>query len=254
MFIYFWERGRDNACGEGQRVRETQNLKYAPGFELSAQSQTWGSNLRTMRSWIELKSDTESTEPFRCPIVSSLELTWMAAFIFSSNLLLLNVELEGTFPYPTPFQSLHPWIDAFQTARVGEAWQCSFSVLGSNECYHFQGLEFLFKSSPVSSDGGKEVLIIQIQPSSKCQILRFLKRENIFCWGWNPSFPLAWAPCSCWVFLHNRAHLMGKWNSQIIQKLYFSYYHIIKTSSPTILCFLLLMTEIFKHTHKQRKS
>ena len=36
--------------GEEQRERETQNLKQAPGSELSAQSPTRGLNSRTMRS------------------------------------------------------------------------------------------------------------------------------------------------------------------------------------------------------------
>ena len=37
-------------AGEGQRERETQNPKQAPGSELSAQGLTQGWNLRTMRS------------------------------------------------------------------------------------------------------------------------------------------------------------------------------------------------------------
>ena len=42
---------RDSAqAGEGQRERETQNPKQAPGSELSAQSPTWGSNSWTTRS------------------------------------------------------------------------------------------------------------------------------------------------------------------------------------------------------------
>ena len=39
MFIF--ERDRAQA-GEGQRERESQNLKQAPGFELSAQGPTRG--------------------------------------------------------------------------------------------------------------------------------------------------------------------------------------------------------------------
>ena len=35
---------------EGQRERETQNLKQAPGSELSTQSLTQGSNSQTTRS------------------------------------------------------------------------------------------------------------------------------------------------------------------------------------------------------------
>ena len=52
---------------KGQREREAQNLKQAPGSELSAQSQTRGSNPRTLRSCPELKSDAQTTEPPRCP-------------------------------------------------------------------------------------------------------------------------------------------------------------------------------------------
>ena len=52
MFIFETERNRA-WVGEGQRERETQNLKQAPGSELSAQSPTRGSNPLTMRSWPE---------------------------------------------------------------------------------------------------------------------------------------------------------------------------------------------------------
>ena len=47
MFIYF-ETEREQV-GEGQKERETQNPKQAPGSELSAQSPTGGSNSRTVR-------------------------------------------------------------------------------------------------------------------------------------------------------------------------------------------------------------
>ena len=49
LFLRKRERDRVQA-GEGQRKRETQNPKQAPGSELSAQSPTWGSNSRTVRS------------------------------------------------------------------------------------------------------------------------------------------------------------------------------------------------------------
>ena len=71
MFIYFWERQRQNASGLGQRERETQNLKQAPGSELSAQIPTRGSNPRAVRSWPEPKSDAQPTEPSRCPSLMS---------------------------------------------------------------------------------------------------------------------------------------------------------------------------------------
>ena len=46
----FFDRERQSASGEGQRERETQNPRQAPGSELSAQSPTWGSNSPTARS------------------------------------------------------------------------------------------------------------------------------------------------------------------------------------------------------------
>ena len=54
MFIIFekereGERDREQA-GKGKTERETQNQKQAPGSELLAQSQTWGSNSQTARS------------------------------------------------------------------------------------------------------------------------------------------------------------------------------------------------------------
>ena len=55
--------------GEGQREREreTQKQKATLGSELSAQSQMWGLNPRTVRSWPEPKSDVSPTEPLRRP-------------------------------------------------------------------------------------------------------------------------------------------------------------------------------------------
>ena len=55
----FLERQRERACThnlggggrmDGQRERETQNLKQAPGSELSAQCPKRGSNSKTVRS------------------------------------------------------------------------------------------------------------------------------------------------------------------------------------------------------------
>ena len=51
---------------EEGRERETQNLKQAPGSELSTQSPTRGSNPRAVRSRPEPKSDAQPTEPPRC--------------------------------------------------------------------------------------------------------------------------------------------------------------------------------------------
>ena len=45
MFIFERERDRQTEHKQaGQRERETQNPKQAPGSELSAQSPMWGSN------------------------------------------------------------------------------------------------------------------------------------------------------------------------------------------------------------------
>ena len=49
VLFYFWDRERQSMNGEGQRERETQNRKQAPGSEPSAQSLTRGSNSRTAR-------------------------------------------------------------------------------------------------------------------------------------------------------------------------------------------------------------
>ena len=57
IFIQFLRERDRMQVGKGQRERETQNLKQAPGSERSAQSPTWGSNSRTVRSWPEPKSD-----------------------------------------------------------------------------------------------------------------------------------------------------------------------------------------------------
>ena len=59
--LFIFERER------GQRERETQNLKQALGFELSAQSPMRGLNSWTVRSWPELELDTQPTEPPRHP-------------------------------------------------------------------------------------------------------------------------------------------------------------------------------------------
>ena len=52
LFIFGTERDRA-WMGEGQRERETQNRRQAPGSEPSAQSLMRGSNSWTVRSWPE---------------------------------------------------------------------------------------------------------------------------------------------------------------------------------------------------------
>ena len=63
MFLFLRERECARAqVGEGQRERETQNPKEAPGSELSTRSLTRGSNPQTVRSWPELELDAPPTE------------------------------------------------------------------------------------------------------------------------------------------------------------------------------------------------
>ena len=51
LFLRERERERETEWEQGRgRERETQNLKQAPGSELSAQSPTWGSNPGAVRS------------------------------------------------------------------------------------------------------------------------------------------------------------------------------------------------------------
>ena len=51
MFSFVFEQERDRVrVQEGQRERETQNPKQAPGSELSAQNPTWGPNPQIVRS------------------------------------------------------------------------------------------------------------------------------------------------------------------------------------------------------------
>ena len=67
MCIYFREWETESARGEGQNEGETQNLKQAPGSELSAQSPMRGLNSQTVRSWPEPKLGAQPTEPPGCP-------------------------------------------------------------------------------------------------------------------------------------------------------------------------------------------
>ena len=90
--------------GEGQKEKETQNLKQAPGSGLSAQSPTWGSNSQTVRSWPEPKLDTQPTElPRRRWGVSyfalqcRLQCPWnIYLFLCILQVFLLGVPASGT--------------------------------------------------------------------------------------------------------------------------------------------------------------
>ena len=78
--MFTFDSVRDRAgVREGQRERETQNPKQAPGSELSAQSPTWGSNSQSTRSWPEPKSDAQPTEPPRRPVIEFI--SWQRAIL-----------------------------------------------------------------------------------------------------------------------------------------------------------------------------
>ena len=93
--------------GEGQRERETRNLKQTPGSELSAQSLTWGSNPRTVRSRPEPKSDAPPTEPLGCPssaLPKCVQPTRLGRGQFSSN-----AHSQALLPVrPTPPRPMAP--------------------------------------------------------------------------------------------------------------------------------------------------
>ena len=74
--------------GEGQREKETQNPKQAPGSELSAQSPTRGSNSWAARSWPEPKSAAQPTAPPRRPSYRIFFATIFVCVILFFNLFL----------------------------------------------------------------------------------------------------------------------------------------------------------------------
>ena len=79
--------------------RETQNLKQAPGSELSAQSPTRGSNPPTARSWPELKSDASPTEPPRRPCLYFQLRLFLALFLCATTDTKLLVAEEAGVSY-----------------------------------------------------------------------------------------------------------------------------------------------------------
>ena len=100
FYIYLFLRDRERVwVGEGQREKETQNLKQDPGSEVSAQSPTRGSNSQAVRSWPEPKSDAQLTEPPRCPRIyifayvffHTLCLSFIYAFVCINFQCILNI-------------------------------------------------------------------------------------------------------------------------------------------------------------------
>ena len=86
-FIYFWETERDREWAwDGQRERQTQNLKQTPGSKRSAQRLMRGLNPRTVRSWPEPKStNAQPTEPPRRPV--QVSLNWVIITHFPPRVL-----------------------------------------------------------------------------------------------------------------------------------------------------------------------
>ena len=95
MFICFWESARARVhTGEEHRDRVTQNLKQAPGSELSAQSLMRSSNPRAMKSWPELKSDAQQTKPARHPLPVFLNVFASLNFSFFKIFLAIHLLWE----------------------------------------------------------------------------------------------------------------------------------------------------------------
>ena len=69
--------------GQGQREKETQNPKQAPGSELSAQSPMRGLNSQTVRSRLKSKSVAQLTEPPRRPGKSFSDAEDMMIFLYT---------------------------------------------------------------------------------------------------------------------------------------------------------------------------
>ena len=63
------EREREHAhmSKRGAERKGDTEYKAGSGSELLAQSPTWGLNSGATRSWPELKSGVQPTEPLRCP-------------------------------------------------------------------------------------------------------------------------------------------------------------------------------------------
>ena len=89
--VYFWERKRDRGwAGEGQRERESQNPKQAPGSELSAQSLTRGSNSQTRDHDL---SQSRTLKP-RCFVFVFFLLVSFARHFLWDSFMVLHVELD----------------------------------------------------------------------------------------------------------------------------------------------------------------
>lgn len=165
------------------------------------------------RCWLAAISSLQNP----ASILSYLELIWKDSFHVLPKFTFSECQLGGIFPYLPVSQSL--FIPSNRCFLNSLGWRCltghPFSVSGSNEMRSsaLQNLVLIFKPSPPSIGGGTRMLIIKMQGSSKHQILKLLRTGSIFSWDWNPSFPPACDPYSCWTFMH-MAHSISKWNPQ----------------------------------------
>lgn len=161
------------------------------------------------------------------------------------------------FPtYPHPSLYLFTGIDVFQTVWFGGALsRQSLSVLGSEmRGFAFQGLGDLFQTILSHVVEGKKSAIYANPAQIQVQDTQAFREREYLLLGMECKLP----------FYLGLMQLLGlsayriywcKWNPQIIWKLHFSYYYIVRTSSPTIhLKKNLLIMEIFKHTQKQSYS
>ena len=105
--------------GEGHRERETQNLKQAPGSELSAQSPTRGSNSPTVRSRPEPKLDAQQTEPPRRPKFFFFNQGFISMF--------LNTQIKGVV-----------WVNHADFANHLDEWSHVSEILPLNEFFSIQ--------------------------------------------------------------------------------------------------------------------
>ena len=89
-------------AGEGQRERRRQNLRQAPGSELSVQSPMWGLNTQTARSWPE-PNEVRMPNRLSHPGTPSLLLSciWNKCTYFHCHSLSLYCSIFVSFIIPT---------------------------------------------------------------------------------------------------------------------------------------------------------
>ena len=121
---------RETACEQGRsRERETE---FKAGFALSAQNLMQGSNSRTVRSWPELKLDTQMTEPRRRPFIWSLKRK--SSILFPTGLFQLIPPRRTTRNCTKHFWSLPISKEGrFHGLKIGKNLKKAFSLLFSRQ-------------------------------------------------------------------------------------------------------------------------